>query len=117
MFIFFTTIMLYGVSTSSAATCDHTKVKKIIKGPVGPGDYEDVCIKSNTVGVKASGGKTTIVANSVIIARTCVEYDSFSPLIVDNDTLDCNTGIWFTYGKQGNYDITNNIYTGNPESY
>lgn len=106
--------VFYGISVVSAATCDHTEVKKIIHGPVGPGDYNDVCIKSNSVGVKAFG--TTYIENSVIEAQTCVEYDSFSALIVNNNMLDCNTGIWFVYGKKGNYYINNNLYTGDPEN-
>lgn len=68
--------------------------RRIVRGPVPGGYYDNVRIVSSTVGVIAGRGGATIT-NSVIEAPVCVRAEGFG-LTMRNNTLLCNLCVEFT---------------------
>ena len=101
-------VFVHSVSVK-ALSCANVNVKKIIKGPVGPGFYNHVCIISNSVGVEANG--PTTVVNSVIKAPICVEADGMD-LKLENNILKCRLGVKFDSNTLINNSLIHNEFYG-----
>ena len=95
-----------GLSAKFKSKCQGLKV---IKGPVGPGFYDGVCIVSNSVGVDDADDSTII--NSVIISPIGVELEG-NGLDMSGDTIYSNVCVRFYGNILTNNSIVNNSCTG-----
>lgn len=91
------------------STNGQLRVKKIIIGHVGPGFYTNVCIISNSVGVKAYG--PTTITNSVIVSPICVKSNGYG-LFLKNNRLKCGLGVKFYGHSLVNNSLIDNIFNG-----
>ncbi len=95
-------------ATTATTPSQDNKGRKIIRGPVGDGVYNNVHIISNTVGVD---GSFVSVTNSVIEAPVCIRISGQNSLVSNNDLI-CRLCVEFTSGALIGHTLTNNRCDG-----
>jgi parallel beta-helix repeat protein len=71
-----------------------------------PGNHCGIVIENNT-------SQTKIYGNNIFGCRDGIVYISGNPTIYDNQVRDCINGFLYINPPSGDFDITDNIFTGN----